>query len=100
MKGEYGKYYLLDIAKEYFSVDLQRKIKFSGVPGTLAVKCGSSFGKDCHFGTLVASEKMGPDYDTKNEIEYCDSDITGIYQLKDMPLFYMDFSNMFKYGNS
>jgi len=94
MKAEYGKYYLLDNRKEYFCVDIQRCVKFSG---TLAVKCGSSFGKDNHFGTLVdTSEKSGPDYDTNNEIEFCDNDIIGIYKLKDMPLLYTDFNQLTK----
>ena len=89
MKAEYGKYYLLDNTKEYFCVDIQRRVKFSG---TLAVKCDSGFFNSGHFGYLIdTAEKFGPDYETKNQIEFSDEDVIGEYELKDMPLTYMVF---------
>ena len=97
MKAEYGKYYLLNSSKSYFCVDIQRSVIFQG---TLAVKCGSGYGDSGHFGYLIdTSEKFGPDYETKNEIEFSDEDIIGEYNLKNTPLTYMDFSEDIAYFN-
>lgn len=88
MKAEYGKYYLLDNTKEYFCVNIQRRVKFSG---KLAVKCDSGFFNSGHFGYLIdTSEKFGPDYETNNEIEFGDENVISEYILKDMPITYMD----------
>ena len=95
MKAEYGKYYLLNPNNSYFSVSLQRSVKFDGL---VAVKCDSGFGEDAHFGYLINTENPnGPDYETKSEIEFNDSDIIEEYQLKDMKLIYYDFKNLIKY---
>ena len=86
MKAEYGKYYLLDSEKFYWCVTLQRKTRF--LP-SLVVKCGSGFGETAHFGYLVNTNmSAGPDYETTNEIEFCDEDLIEEYNLKDMQLNY------------
>jgi len=88
MKGEYGKYYKLNNDKFYYCVTLQKSIKFSGI---LVVKCDSAYGTDLHFGYLVDTGiSGGPDYDTNNEIEFCDDDIISEYTKQDMPLYYND----------
>lgn len=90
MKAEYGKYYLLNRDKYYFCPSLNREVKFLG---NLVVKCNSSFGMSAHFGKLVDTKSLnGPDYEIKEDIEFSDNDILSEYQLRDMPLLYMDFS--------
>lgn len=92
MKAEFGKYYLLNTDKYYFCPVLSREVKFIG---NLAVKCSSSFGMTAHFGKLVNTENPnGPDYETNEDIEFSDNDIISEYQLKDIPLMYMDFQNI------
>ena len=79
MQAEFGKYYELSTNKFYFSVDLQRCVKFDS---KLVVKCGSSF-KGMHFGNLVdlcVHGPLGVDYDTKHEIEFTDEDIIAEYE--------------------
>ena len=89
MKPEFGKYYLLNTDKYYYCPVLSREVKFMG---TLAVKCSSSFGNNAHFGELIdTSNPYGPDYETNNDIEFSDDDVISEYQLKDIPLMYMDF---------
>ena len=92
MKGEYGKYYLLNTDKYYFCPALIREVKFNG---TLVVKCTSSFGINAHFGKLIETNNTnGPDYEGTQDIEFSDNDIISEYQLKDMSLMYMDFQNI------
>lgn len=92
MKPEFGKYYLLNTDKYYFCPVLSREVKFIG---NLAVKCHSSFGISAHFGKLVDTKNPnGPDYETNEDIVFSDNDIISEYQLKDMPLMYMDFQNI------
>ena len=89
MKAEYGKYYLLNPSNSYFSVSLQRPVRFDGL---IAVKCDSGFGKDAHFGYLINTASLnGPDYETDSEIEFVDSDIAGDYKLREMELIYYKF---------
>ncbi len=88
MEGKYGKYYLLDVSKQYFCVDLQRTIKFDG---TLAVKCDCCFGEHSHFGKLINTNFVcGPDYETNNEIEFSDCDIISEYQLRQQKIMYFN----------
>lgn len=87
---KFDKYYSLDAERMYFSVDLQRKVKFDGI---LAVKpthrsgpaCGTFKGDGClWFGTLVNVDVNGlHDYDTDNEIEFVAEDVISEYDFKD-----------------
>lgn len=89
MKPEFGKYYLLRNNIYYHSIDLQRDVMFTG---KLAVKCSSSFGNGGYFGYLINTSENYNDIETKNEIEFRENDIISEYQLKGMPLMYMDFN--------
>ena len=91
MNAEYGKYYQLNNSKSYFCVTIQRVVKFEGL---LVVKPERAGVDDImHYGHLVdTSNPSGPDYESNIcEIEFKDEDILNEYQLKDMPLLYMDF---------
>ena len=89
LKIEYGKYYLLNTENYYFCPDLRRKIKFVG---KVAIKCGSKFGDDGFFGELINTEsEFGPDYQTNVEIEFGSDDVISEYELRDMPVFFIDF---------
>jgi len=89
MKGEYGKYYLLDNTKYYKSVDLQREVKFSG---KLAVKCDSQFEENHHFGMLIDISNIYDDHITNNEIIFSDDDIIDTYKFFKAPVLYIDFT--------
>ena len=101
----FDKYYELDTEQRYFSIDLQRSVKFYG---KLAVKpthrsheiCGTFKGGGClWFGTLVNVDTNGlHDYDTNNEIEFVAQDILSEYNFKNnilpdfvMPLNLVEF---------
>ena len=91
MNAEYGKYYQLNNSKSYFCVTIQRVVKFEGL---LVVKSENAGINDLiHYGYLVdTNNPSGPDYESDIcEIEFKDEDILNEYQLKDMPLLYMDF---------
>ena len=89
MSPKIGKYYLLDSNKYYFCPALSRNVKFMG---NVAVKCGSSFGYDSFFGNLIdTSNPHGPDYETNTDIVFRKNDVISEYEMKDMPLMYMDF---------
>lgn len=91
MNAEYGKYYQLNNSKSYFCVTIQRAVKFEGLLVVKPEKAGID--DIIHYGYLVdTSNPSGPDYESELcEIEFKDEDILNEYQLKDMPLFYMDF---------
>lgn len=85
----FDKYYTLDTNQMYFSIDLQRKVKFDG---TLAVKpTARSSSLGLWFGKLVDVDINGlKDYDTNNEIEFTSDDVVGGYEFKDkFPLYYI-----------
>lgn len=87
---KFDKYYSLDTERMYFSIDLQRSVKFDGI---LAVKpthrsdpaCDDFKGGGClWFGTLVNVDVNGlHDYDTNNEIEFAAEDVVSEYEFKD-----------------
>lgn len=89
---QFDKYYELDKEQTYFSIDLQRSIKFYG---KLVVKpthrsdphCGTFKGSGClWFGTLVDTDGL-MDYDTTNEIEFVSQDVISEYEFrKNTPL--------------
>jgi len=87
MKAEFGKFYILNHNKDYFSVELQRNIKFNE---PLIIKCGSGFFKTCHFGCLV-NTGIGNDFITDNEIEFSDEDVVSEYFLQVKPINFVDF---------
>lgn len=85
----FNKYYELDCNRKYFSIDLQREVKFDGC---LVVKpthksdgiCGTFKGGRLWFGTLVNVDVNGcHDYDTNNEIEFVAEDVISEYEFKD-----------------
>ena len=89
---EAGKYYSLYPNIYYFSIDLQRGVKFNG----RVVVCLRHFvdGKPA-IGTLV--DVGGPglaDYDTENEIEFSENDVIEEYEFNGdgsaIPIFFMD----------
>ena len=76
----FDKYYTLDTNQMYFSIDLQRSVKFTGV---LAIKpthcstCGTWFGK------LVDVDLNGLKvYGTNNEIEFTAQNVVSEYEFK------------------
>ena len=91
MKAELNKYYQLNNSKSYFCVTIQRIVKFEGLLIIKPEKAGID--DIMHYGYLVdTSNPSGPDYESELcEIEFKDEDIISEYQLKNMPLFYMDF---------
>jgi hypothetical protein len=91
MKAEANKYYKLNSSYSYFCVTIQRYVKFLGLVVVKAENAGIL--DPTHYGYLVdTSNPGGPDYESELcEIEFKDEDILNEYQLKDMPLFYMDF---------
>jgi hypothetical protein len=92
MKAEFGKYYILNNDKYYFSVELQRNIKFNE---PLIIKCGSGFFKTCHFGYLIntgiGNTGIGNDVITDNEIEFSDEDVVSEYFLRVNQINFVDF---------
>jgi len=88
-----GECYSLNPDKAYFSIDLQRYVKFSG---TVEVKVGNRFDADCenslYFGRLIdrGPTNMSVDRITTNEIEFVDSDVIEKYEMKKMPTLYTD----------
>ena len=92
MKAELNKYYQLNNSKSYFCVTIQRRVKFEGLLVIKPEKVGID--DIIHYGYLVdISFPSGLDYESELcEIEFKDEDILNEYQLKDMPLLYMDFT--------
>ena len=90
MKAEANKFYKLNSNHTYFCVTIQRRVKFFGLIAVKAENAGIS--DKIHFGYLIdTSNVVGPDYESNLcEIEFTDNDIIEEYQLKDMPLLYMD----------
>ena len=78
MEFEIGKYYTLNPDKFYFSIDLQRSIKFNS-PVIIKVTHTSDLG--LLFGTLV-DIGLFEDINTTNEIEFISDDIIGEYEFK------------------
>ena len=84
---EFGKYYMLNTDNMYFSIDLQRSVKFNSPLVVKAISrshpmCGTF--KDSGslwFGQLV--DNGVTDMDTKNEIEFVATDVACEYQFKD-----------------
>ena len=91
MKAEANKFYQLNSANPYFCVTIQRMVKFLGLVAVKAENAGIA--DKIHYGYLVdTTNPFGPDYESDLcEIEFMDEDIMDEYQLKDMPLAYMDF---------
>ena len=88
MKAEYGKHYVLDNAKYYWCVQLQRSVQFEN---PLIVKCNNCFGPfGGHFGNLVNINDIS-DIITNNEIEFFDNDILKEHELNTGKIFYNDF---------
>lgn len=92
MEFEIGKYYVLNPDKFYFSIDLQRSVKFIN-PVIVKVTHTSTFG--IIFGTLVDVGLFRNDIDTTNEIEFISEDILREYEFKkpqsSLAPFYMEF---------
>ena len=88
MKPIQGNFYLLNNDKFYFSIDLQRKVKFET---RIAIKCSSYIGNGWYFGELVDTSEVYTEFVTNNEITFNETDIIDTYKLKEMPLLYMDF---------
>ena len=88
MKPKFNKYYLLDTNHTYWSIDLQRMIKFVD---KLVVKCTATHNNKMYFGNLINTSEIYNDLETNNEITFCQEDIIEEYKLHKMPLFYMDF---------
>ena len=90
MKAEIKKTYQLDSNAIYFCPDIHREVKFIG---PVVVECTNHFGETNHFGKLadLSSTGNGPDYMSDVEIEFSDDNIICEYELKQMPLMYMDF---------
>ena len=90
MKAKCGKYYLLNNENLYFSVDLQRLVKFDGI---LAVKCENDFISSLggHFGKLINTSEIYDDIITDNDIIFTDEDIIDKYKLHKALFWYMDF---------
>lgn len=78
MGFEIGKYYALNPDKFYFSINLQRSVKFIN-PVIVKVTHTSTFG--IIFGTLV-DVGLFRDIDTTNEIEFISEDILREYEFK------------------
>ncbi len=93
MKAEANKYYTLNSNNPYFCVTIQRMVKFLGLVAIKAENAGIL--DKTHYGYLIdTNNPFGPDYESNLcEIEFTDEDIIDEYQLKDMPLMYMDFPN-------
>ena len=88
MKPKFNKYYLLDINHTYWSIDLQRMIKFVD---KLVVKCTATYNDKMYFGNLINTSEVYDDLETNNEITFCQEDIIGEYKLHLIPLLYIDF---------
>lgn len=88
MNPEFNKYYLLDTNHSYWSVDLQRVIKFVD---KLVVKCIATHDNKIYFGNIVNISEVYNDLETNNEIIFYQEDIIEEYKLHKMPIFYMDF---------
>ena len=78
MEYEIGKYYALNPDKFYFSIDLQRTIKFIN-PVIVKLTHTSTLGPI--FGTLV-DVGLFEDINTTNEIEFISKDILREYEFK------------------
>ena len=92
MKAKVNKFYVLRTDNYYFSVDLQRNVKFDS---KLIVKCTNHYGYNDtgHFGIILDNFGMS-NYETKNQIQFSDSDIIKEYDYNsNLPLFYMDFQS-------
>lgn len=94
MKIKIDKYYTLDASKYYWSIDLQRMIKFD-VGKALAVKVTNrAFDETSFFGNLINTgiSKYSRDYETDNSIAFRSQDVIGKYKFKEkVPIFYLDF---------
>lgn len=88
MKCKFGKYYLLDLNKTYWSIDLQRSIKFVD---KLVVCCESTYQHKLYYGKLVDTPSVYSDMVTNNEIMFSPEDVIGEYKLQSTPLFFVDF---------
>lgn len=88
MKPKFNKYYLLDTNHVYWSIDLQRMIKFVD---KLVVKCTATYNNKMYFGNLINTSEVYDDLETNNEITFCKEDIIGEYKLHLIPLLYIDF---------
>jgi hypothetical protein len=86
---KFNKYYKLDINKLYYSIDLQRNIKFVD---NLVVKCIATYNNQFYFGNIINISETYDDIETNNEITFLKEDIINEYKFKKMPLIYMDFS--------
>ena len=91
---EIGKYYALNPDKFYFSINLQRSVKFIN-PVIVKVTNTSTLG--LIFGTLV-DVGLFEDINTTNEIEFISADILREYEFKKynntslkLTPFYMEF---------
>ena len=88
MKPKRNKYYLLNLDNTYWSLDLQRMVKFVD---KLVVKCISNYNDQLYFGNLVNTSEVYDDVDTSHEIQFTKDDIISEYKFHKVPLIYMDF---------
>jgi len=88
MKPKFNKYYLLDTNHVYWSINLQRMIKFVD---KLVVKCIATYNDKMYFGNLINTSEVYDDLETYNEITFCQEDIISEYKLNLKPLVYIDF---------
>lgn len=93
MEFEIGKYYALNPDKFYFSINLQRSVKFIN-PVIVKVTHKNALNLNHGFGTLV-DVGLFRDIDTTNEIEFISEDILREYEFKkaqsSLAPFYMEF---------
>lgn len=83
MNLKIGEYYQLKTDKFYFSVDLQRKVRFNT---PVIVKLTNFYAENRCFGNLVdCGDIKGStiDYDTKNSIEFGRDDVIDKYIFQD-----------------
>lgn len=90
MKYEVGKYYKLNPSKSYWSVDLQRNVRFDG---RVIVKLTNFVNDKAMFGNLVNTGifAFSPDYDTNNSIEFNENDIIEEYTFNNGSVMFFDF---------
>jgi len=91
IKPKFNKYYLLDTNHAYWSIDLQRMIKFVD---KLVVKCMATYkyNDEMYFGNLINTSEVYDDLETNNEITFCQKDIIREYKLHKTHIFFVDFA--------
>ncbi len=88
-----GEKYQLKQDKDYFSIDLQRRVKFM-TPVCVEVVCtvtGNLSDPDrLYFGKLISTDSVGADYVNDSEIEFIGDDVVDVYTMKKASIFYLE----------